>query len=58
MSSREFADRVLEEAGVACLAGESFGEYGNGFARFSFANSAENIGRALERIDKFVRSET
>ena len=58
MSSREFADRVLEEAGVACLAGESFGEYGNGFVRFSFANSAENIGRALERIDRFVRSET
>lgn len=58
MSSREFADRVLAEAGVACLAGESFGEYGNGFVRFSFANSAENIEKALQRIDGFVRSNT
>lgn len=55
MSSREFADRALEEAGVACLAGESFGEYGNGYVRFSFANSADNIARALERLDRFVR---
>ena len=56
LSSREFADRVLEEAGVACLAGEAFGEYGRGFVRFSFANSSDNIRQALERIDKFVRS--
>ena len=55
MSSREFADRALEEAGVACLAGESFGEYGDGYVRFSFANSADNIRRALERLDGFVR---
>ena len=54
MSSREFADGLLEDAGVACLAGESFGEYGKGCVRFSFANSAENIERALERIEKFV----
>jgi len=56
MTSREFADRVLEEAGVACLAGESFGEFGDGFVRFSFANSPENIRRALDRIDKFLHS--
>lgn len=54
MSSREFADRLLEEAGVACLAGESFGEYGKGYIRFSFANSAENIKKALDRIGKFL----
>ena len=54
MSSREFADGLLEDAGVACLAGESFGEYGKGCVRFSFANSAENIERALERIERFV----
>ena len=54
MTSREFADRLLEEAGVACLAGESFGEFGKGHVRFSFANSAENIEKALERIQKFV----
>ena len=54
----ELARLLLEEAGVACLAGESFGEYGKGCVRFSFANSAENIERALERIDKWVRSES
>ncbi len=58
MTSRRFADGLLEEAGVACLAGESFGAYGKGSVRFSFANSAENIERALERIDKWVRSES
>ena len=54
MTSRDFADGLLEEEGVACLAGESFGEYGEGCVRFSFANSAENIERALERIQRFV----
>jgi aspartate/methionine/tyrosine aminotransferase len=53
-SSREFADGLLQEAGVACLAGESFGQFGKGFLRFSFANSTENIERALDRIDKYV----
>ena len=54
LSSAEFAERLLQEAGVACLSGESFGEYGLGHVRFSFANSAENIERALERIAEFV----
>ena len=54
MTSKRFADGLLEDQGVACLAGESFGEYGDGCVRFSFANSAENIERALERIDRFV----
>ena len=54
MTSREFADGLLEDAGVAALAGESFGAYGEGCVRFSFANSAENIERALERIEGFV----
>ena len=53
-TSREFADGLLQDAGVACLAGESFGEFGRGYLRFSFANSTENIGRALERIEKYV----
>ena len=56
ITSREFADGLLEEGGVAGLAGESFGKYGKGCVRFSFANSAENIERALERIDNFVKS--
>ena len=58
ITSRQFADGLLEEAGVACLAGESFGEYGNGYIRFSFANSAENIEKALERIVRFVAKRT
>ena len=58
MTSHEFADGLLNEAGVACLAGEAFGEYGMGCVRFSFANSADNIERALERIGRFVRDKT
>ena len=54
MSSREFADGLLQEQAVACLAGESFGRYGAGCVRFSFANSAENIEKALERMEAFV----
>ncbi len=54
MTSRQFADSLLEDAGVAGLSGDSFGKYGNGYVRFSFANSAENIEKALERIEKFV----
>ena len=56
LSSHEFADRLLRDGGVACLAGESFGEYGKGFVRFSFANSTENIEKALGRIEDFVQS--
>ena len=55
MTSRKFADNLLQEAGVACLAGEDFGKYGDGFVRFSFANSAEKIQEALDRIDSFVQ---
>ncbi len=49
-SSRELADLLLYEAGVAVLAGTSFGAYGEGFLRLSYANSEENISRALARI--------
>ena len=56
MTSQEFADGLLDDGGVACLAGESFGEYGKGCIRFSFANSAENLQTALERIERFVAS--
>ena len=54
MTSRRFADDLLQDYGVASLAGESFGEYGKGCVRFSFANSIENLNRALERIAEFV----
>lgn len=48
------ADRLLEEEGVACLAGTCFGKFGDGFLRFSYANSIDNIRRALERIERFL----
>ena len=50
MSSAEFANRSLEEAGVALLSGTSFGVYGDGFIRVSFANSEKNLYEALERL--------
>lgn len=50
MTSMEAQTRVLEEAGVAAISGTSFGAFGEGYLRFSYANSTENIERALERI--------
>ncbi len=53
-SSDQIADRLLNEAGVAALSGTAFGDYGEGYLRFSFANSLANIESALDRIRKFV----
>ncbi len=53
-SSAFMADYLLNEAGVACLGGTSFGAHGEGFIRFSYANSIENIEKALERIKNAV----
>jgi aspartate aminotransferase len=50
------AHRLLEEKGVASLCGTCFGKYGDGFLRFSYANSIENIGQAVERIRELVSS--
>jgi aspartate/methionine/tyrosine aminotransferase len=50
MSSKELADHLLYEAGVACLDGGCFGEHGAGFLRFSYANSLGNIQEAISRI--------
>jgi len=50
VDSRALADRLLTEAGVACLSGTAFGAYGEGYLRFSYANSYENLMEALERI--------
>ncbi|MEN9980020.1 MAG: pyridoxal phosphate-dependent aminotransferase [candidate division WOR-3 bacterium] len=55
MDCKVLADRLLEEEGVACLAGTCFGKFGDGFLRFSYANSIENIGAALERIAQFLK---
>ncbi|MEM2946806.1 MAG: pyridoxal phosphate-dependent aminotransferase [Candidatus Bathyarchaeia archaeon] len=52
--SKEFSDYLLNEAGVAVLPGTSFGRYGEGYLRISFANSIENIEKALNRISKAV----
>jgi aspartate aminotransferase len=49
--SRKLADALLEQAGVACLTGTAFGEYGEGYLRFSVANSLENLTKALARIE-------
>lgn len=49
-SASEMADFLMQEGGVACLAGSDFGEYGEGYLRFSYANSLENLNKALERI--------
>jgi aspartate/methionine/tyrosine aminotransferase len=49
-SSAELADYLLDEAGVAVLPGTSFGRYGEGYLRLSYANSLENIEKALERM--------
>ena len=54
LTSQKFADLMLEEAGVACLSGTSFGQYGEGYVRFSYANSVENITEALVRIQKVL----
>jgi aspartate/methionine/tyrosine aminotransferase len=50
MSSQQFADSMLEDVGVACLSGTAFGEHGEGYVRFSYANSLENIESAIERM--------
>jgi aspartate aminotransferase len=50
LSSKALADMLLNDAGVACLSGTAFGAYGDGYLRFSYANSLANIETALERI--------
>jgi len=53
--SKALADSLLQDAGVACLAGTDFGEFGEGYLRFSVANSMENLKQALERIEQWTR---
>jgi aspartate/methionine/tyrosine aminotransferase len=50
MGSTEFQNKILLEAGVATISGTSFGNFGEGYVRFSFANSIENIKSAINRI--------
>lgn len=56
MKSKELADYLLTEGGVAALAGDSFGAMGEGYLRFSYATSTENIKLALSRVEEALRN--
>jgi len=56
MNCRRLSDYLLNNAGVAVLPGTSFGQYGEGYIRLSFANSVENIKKALDRISEAVKN--
>jgi aspartate aminotransferase len=53
--SKPLADALLEQAGVAALSGTAFGEFGEGYLRFSVANSLENLNEALNRLDQWAK---
>jgi aspartate/methionine/tyrosine aminotransferase len=53
-TSKQLEEVLMYEAGVAVLAGTAFGEFGEGYIRLSYANSQENIRRALEKIAAVV----
>ena len=53
--SKKLADALLDDAGVAALSGTAFGDFGEGYLRFSVANSIENIEKALDRVGEWVR---
>jgi len=52
--SKKLADALLEQAGVACLSGTAFGDFGEGYLRFSVANSLENLNKALAWIEQWT----
>ena len=54
LDSRTFADRAMDEAGVALLSGTAFGEYGDGYIRISFANSQDNLHLAIDRLGEML----
>jgi aspartate/methionine/tyrosine aminotransferase len=54
MTARELQDALLEEVGVAAVAGTSFGRFGEGYLRFSYANSTDNIRQAMARIREYL----
>jgi aspartate aminotransferase len=53
--SKKLADALLEDAGVACLSGTAFGDFGEGYLRFSIANSLENLNKAQQKIDEWTK---
>ena len=54
MASQDLQEKLLNEAGVAAIAGTSFGAFGEGYLRFSYANSVDNIRAAMRRIREFL----
>ena len=56
MSSEEFANRLLQEEKVAIVPGTAFGDCGEGFMRISYAYSIDDLKKALDRIEAFVRN--
>src|SRR3954464_8611227 len=53
--SKKLADALLDDAGVAALSGTAFGDFGEGYLRFSVANSIENIEKALDRVSGWAK---
>ena len=53
--SKKLADALLDDAGVAALSGTAFGDFGEGYLRFSVANSIENIEKALDRVGAWAK---
>jgi aspartate aminotransferase len=53
--SKKLANALLEQAGVACLSGTAFGDFGEGYLRFSVANSLENLNKALQWIERWTQ---
>jgi len=53
--SKKLADALLDDAGVAALSGTAFGDFGEGYLRFSIANSIENIEKALDRVNDWAK---
>ena len=56
MTSREMEDFLMNQAGVAALSGTAFGKFGEGYVRFSYANSQENLKKALTKIEQALKS--
>ena len=54
MTSNQFCEYILEDAGVAMLPGTSFGEFGEGFIRICYATSQDQINDAVQRIKKSI----
>ena len=54
-ASKKLADALLDDAGVAALSGTAFGAFGEGYLRFSVANSIANLNKALDRVEEWTK---